>query len=105
MKTAGITCIYLNGLWYKLSKLGVGGKMFNIVRNMYKRVNTCVQGCNTCSDFFECAVGLRQGEVMSPMLFAFFIEDLELFLQNKPECGLSIDLHFNVVCWWHSNVR
>ena len=83
--------IYLNGLWYKLSKLGVDGKLFNIVRNMYNCVKTCVQGCNTYSEFFECAVGLRQGEVMSPMLFSLFIEDLELFLQNEPACGLSID--------------
>ena len=28
---------------------------------------------------------------MSPMLFALYIEDLELFLRNEPECGLSID--------------
>ena len=39
----------------------------------------------------ECAIGLKQGEVISPILFSLFIEDLELFLQGDQNCGLSID--------------
>ena len=34
------------------------------------------------SEYFECAVGLRQSEVISPIIFAMFINDLELFLSN-----------------------
>ena len=58
---------------------------------MYNKVKSCVRGCNSYSDFFDCAVGLKQGEVMSPLLFSLFIEDLELFLQDDQCCGLSID--------------
>ena len=58
---------------------------------MYNKVKTCVRGCNSYSDFFDCAVGLKQGEVISPMLFSLFIEDLELFLQNDQCSGLSLD--------------
>ena len=47
--------------------------------------------CNSYSDFFNCAVGLKQGEIMSPMLFSLFIEDLELFIQDSPTSGLTID--------------
>jgi len=71
--------VYLNGLWFKLSTLGINGKVFNITRCMYNKVKSCIQGCKSYSDFFECAVGLKQGEVMSTVLFALFIEDLELF--------------------------
>jgi hypothetical protein len=35
--------------------------------------------------------GLSQGEVMSPILFSLFVEDLELYLQNDIECGLCIE--------------
>ena len=49
---------------------------------MYNKIKTCVRGCNSYSDFFEFAVGLKQGEVISPALFSLFIEDLELFLQG-----------------------
>ena len=55
------------------------------------KVISCVRGFNTYADFFDCAVGLKQGEVISPMLFSLFIEDLELFLQDDQCYGLSID--------------
>ena len=43
------------------------------------------------SDFFKYAVGLRQGEVLSPLLFSLFVEDLELYLQDRAICGLSME--------------
>ena len=83
--------VYLNGLWYKLYKLGINAKMLRVIKDMYNKVKTCVRGCNSYSDFFYCAVGLKQGEVISPILFSLYIEDLELFLQEDPTCGLSLD--------------
>ena len=41
--------------------------------------------------FFEYSVSLRQGEIMSPILFSLFVDDLELFLQGNPDSGLVID--------------
>ena len=40
--------------------------------------------CNSYSDFFNCAVGLKQREIMVPMLFS-------LFIQDSPTSGLTID--------------
>ena len=83
--------VYLNSLWHKLLKLGINAKMLRIIRDMYNNVKTCVRSCRSYSDFFECAVGLKQGEVISPLLFSLFIEDLELFLQEDQNCGLRLD--------------
>ena len=58
---------------------------------MYNNVKTCVRCCRSYSDFFECAVGLKQGEVISPLLFSLCIEDSELFLQEDQSCGLRLD--------------
>ena len=58
---------------------------------MYNNVKSCVRGCNSLSEYFNCVVGLKQGEVMSPILFSLFIEDLELFLQDDVNCGLSFN--------------
>ena len=71
-----------NGLWSKLYNLGIKGKFLRVIKNMYTSVKSCVRNCNNYSEYFECAVGLRQGEVMSPIMFAMFINDLELFLCN-----------------------
>ena len=36
-------------------------------------------------------MGLRQGEVISPILVSLFLEDIELYLQDNIESGLVID--------------
>ena len=43
------------------------------------------------SDFLDCNVGLLQGEISSPILFSLFVNDVELFLQNEKNTGLTID--------------
>ena len=58
---------------------------------MYDKVKSCVRHCNSFSEFFECSVGLRQGEVISPVMFSMFLEDLEMFLQDHINSGLTID--------------
>jgi len=83
--------IYRNALWLKMYKCGIQGKILRIVRDMYQKVKSCVKSLSSYSDYFSYAVGLRQGEVMSPLLFSLFVEDLELFLQNDLQSGLNID--------------
>ena len=72
-------------------KSGIQGKLLRIVKDMYANVKSRVKSCSSYSDYFSYAVGLRQGEVMSPILFALFVEDLELYLQDNINSGLSKD--------------
>ena len=68
--------IYRSALWLKLYKCGIKGKLLQIVRDMYENVKSCVKSCSSLSEYFSYSVGLRQGEVMSPILFSLFLEDL-----------------------------
>ena len=52
--------VYRNGLWLKLYKSGISGKMLQIVKSIYERVKSCVKHCNTYSEFFDVYIGLRQ---------------------------------------------
>ena len=83
--------IYRNALWFKLYKLGIQGKVLRVMKNMYLHVKSCVKNFNDVSNFFEHSVELRQGEILSPILASLFLEDLELFLQNKNDSGIIID--------------
>ena len=83
--------IYRNALWLKLYRSGIQGKVLRIIKNMYDVVKSCVKHCNSYSDFFQYSIGLRQGEIMSPILVSLFLDDLELYLQNDVNSGLSID--------------
>ena len=78
-----------NALWYKLHKCGIDLKIVNIIKNVYTNVKSCVRHCNSYSSFCDCDVGLWQGEVLSPLMFSLFIEDLELFLLNDINSGLT----------------
>lgn len=82
--------VYRNGLWFKLFHLGIDGKILRIFKAMYSVVKSCVKHCNSFSDFFKISVGLRQGQNNSPVLFALFLEDLELLLQNRIDCGITL---------------
>jgi hypothetical protein len=83
--------VYRNGLWEKLYNLGLRGKVWSVLRNMYKVVKSCVRVNNVYSKSFECDVGLRQGEILSPILFSLFIEDLENSLQENVCDGIIIE--------------
>ena len=69
----------------------IQGKVLRVIRSMYQRVKSCVRSCNNYSEFFQYAVGLRQGEVLSPILFSFFIEDLELYMQKNLDSFIEFD--------------
>ena len=86
-----IDSVYRNGLWYKLIKNGVDGKLLSLIRSMYKEVKSYVRHLNTLSDFFDCYIGLMQGEICSPLLFAFFISDIEKSLQENADAGITLD--------------
>ena len=62
-------------LWYKLLKNGISGNMYDIIRNMYESVVSKVKINGELS--FECYIGVRQRECLSPFLFSIYINDLE----------------------------
>lgn len=76
-------------LWYKQLKSGVKGTMFNIIRNMYTNVKSRVKFMGNLSSSFECCLGVRQGESLSPFLFSIFINDMETELIRKGTTGIT----------------
>ena len=63
-------------VWYKLIKLEIGGKIFDIMMSMYKHVKSKVKLHKVVSEGFECMLGVRQGECLCPFLFAMYLNDL-----------------------------
>ena len=69
--------IYRSSLWQKLLKLNIKGKVLNVIINAYNGAKSCIKLNRSTSDYFSCNIGVRQGENLSPLLFAIYLNDLE----------------------------
>ena len=54
-----------------------------VIFNMYQETKTCIKLNNKLSNSFNCNIGVRQGDNLSPLLFALFINDFETYLSDK----------------------
>lgn len=63
-------------LLYKMALAGVGGHFLRILKDMYKCVDYCVKLEGGLTSVFPSSIGVKQGCVMSPILFNLFIRDL-----------------------------
>ena len=79
-------------IWHKLIRLSVRGKILNVIMSMYKRVKSKVMVNNDISIGFECSLGVRKGECVSPFLFAMYVNDLEHEFQLKGGEGIDIGM-------------
>jgi hypothetical protein len=76
-------------LWKKLLSAGINGKIFKVIKSMYACAKSYVRCNNINGSSFKCNIGVRQGENLSPLLFAMYLNDLEEFLA-KAYNGLTI---------------
>ena len=70
-------------MWQKLLSTNINGKVFNVIKNIYENAKSQVSFKNTLSSQFPCQVGVRQGENLSPLLFAIYLNDFNTFLSDK----------------------
>jgi hypothetical protein len=68
--------VWREGLWVKLAELGIQGKMLRALHQLYGKVQVAVRCNGQVSELFDVAIGLKQGCVLSPILFTVFINDI-----------------------------
>ena len=70
--------ILRDALWVKLIETGVSSKFVTMIKVIYSNVSSCVKLANNSniSDFFNVAIGLKQGEPLSPLMFILFVNDI-----------------------------
>ena len=70
-------------LWSKLLSYNINGKFLDIVKFMYNQAKSCLSVNGSHSGYFPCSIGVRQGENLSPLLFTFFLNDLNDYFKSS----------------------
>ena len=74
--------IWHPGLLKRLLDYGLGGQFFNLIANMYSRSECCVKADTMRSEYFNYNRGVRQGCILSPLLFNLYLNDIPSRLEN-----------------------
>jgi len=82
-------------LFIKLMKRKCPLNLIDILENWYSKSKTCVKWGNSFSQFFKLKAGVRQGGVLSPILFAVLINDVLIKLQDSSLGGHIKNIAFN----------
>ena len=84
-----------NHLFYMLYQKGAHGRLLQVLKDMYSKLKSCVTNGIVYSELFECSVGTRQGCIISPFLFIFYLNELIEMCRDIP--GVYLDeYHPNV---------
>ena len=57
------------GLSYKLLHYKLGGKFYDLIKNLYSKTKCSIKCAAKRTEFFNDQKGVRQGCILSPMLF------------------------------------
>ena len=88
-----------SGLKYKLLKLCIGTKFYNLIKSMYSQSKSCIIMKNSHTEFFDIKLGVKQGDNLSPTLFKIFINDLPEYLLHTPNPILLNDKEINCLMY------
>ena len=77
-------------LWRKISNYGAGGKFLDIIKLTYEKVKSCVMSKGGLTNFFSYRRGVRQGCLLSPLLFSLYLNDLVECLERNGALGVEL---------------
>lgn len=83
--------VWQDGLLLKLIQNGIGGKLYDIIKDMYNNNRCCVKINEQRTSYFQQAKGVRQGCSLSPLLFNLYINELAVNIEQSKSPGLTLE--------------
>ena len=86
-------------LWTKLESYGINGKMIQSLQFLYRNVKCAVKLNYLKTDWFSVKSGLKQGCILSTLLFNLYLNDLSYVLSTTNK-GIVVDnTYINHLCY------
>ena len=89
--------VWHTGLFIKLLKRGISGPYYKVLKSMYMKSSASVKVDGGLSQPFMVKRGVRQGDILSPLLFNIYINDIIEEFQQE-ECDPPIIMNDKVGC-------
>ncbi len=83
----------------KLKGHGITGCFFNIIKNIYSNDKACIKMQSQLTNPFQINMGVRQGCVLSPLLFNIFLSDLAKQLDSLQDQLKIGEMDINTIFW------
>ena len=78
-------------LLYKISTLfNIHGRLFNTLSTIYSSSSAQIRVNGLLTESFEVTSGVKQGDIISPILFSMYLNDLATGLKEL-NCGIDVD--------------
>ena len=82
-------------MFYRMIREGMHGKIITTLQNMYSKLKSCIEVNRTCvSDSFDCTIGTRQGCMISPFCFIFYLNELISMCKTNLCQGIYVNEYF-----------
>ena len=75
--------IWHEGLLYRLLSYGIRGKLLELIKHLYFKSTCAIKLDNYRTPFFSYSRGVRQGCILSPLLFNLFLNELPLSINDR----------------------
>jgi hypothetical protein len=83
--------VWHQGLWYKLDNLGIKGNLMNFLQKTYQMQQGNARTKHGMTNNFSIDKGVRQGCVLSPLLFTIYINDI---LNGSERKWMGVSSHY-----------
>lgn len=74
--------VWHEGLFYKLLKINIGGHFYNLIKSLYCNSTCSIRIGENKTRSFSYSRGVRQGCILSPLLFNLYINNLPYLFEN-----------------------
>ena len=74
--------VWHEGLFYKLLKVNIGGNFYNLIKSLYCNSSCSIRVGENKTRSFSYSRGVRQGCILSPLLFNLYINNLPYLFEN-----------------------